>query len=364
MSELFDPIDINGMNIKNRFARSATYESLAEADGRVSAPLLACMQQLAKGGIGMIISSHAYVAPKGQAGPRQLGIYSDDHIAGLTDFAKTLHQYGSVAVAQLAHAGAKGIGRDEHSPKGPSDVVKKEKKRAAAMTAADIKETVNAFADAARRAVAAGFDGIQIHSAHGYLLSQFLSPYYNHRKDAYGGAIENRSRLLIEVYEAVRKAVGAEFPVMAKINSEDFLENGLTVEEMLLVCGILEEKGLDAVEMSGGTMDSGRFLFSRKGTAKSEDLEVYYREAARQFKTRIKIPLVLVGGFLSHDIARDTVASGLADMVSLSRPLIREPGLVLRWKNGNREKAACISCNKCFATLGSKEGLRCIAEKE
>jgi len=174
----------------------------------------------------------------------------------------------------------------------------------------------------------AGFDGVQIHSAHSYLLSQFLSPYYNQRDDDFGRSIENRSRLLVMVYEEIRKRVGTAFPVMVKINSEDFLENGLSVEETIQTCKVLEEKGIDAVELSGGTMDSGRYFFSRKGTAKSETLEGYYRDAARKFKEQIKIPLILVGGFLSYEIAKETVTSGLADMIAFSRPLIREPGLV------------------------------------
>ena len=363
MPKPFESNQIGQMTIKNRFVRSATYEALAEKDGRVTPRLLECMAHLAKGGVGLIITGHAYVAKEGQAGPRQLGIYSDAQIEGLTQLVKTVHQNESLVVAQLAHAGQRGIGRGDFSAKGPSDVVVEGKKTAAAMTATDIQNTIHAFGDAADRAVQAGFDGVQIHSAHGYMLSQFLSSYYNHRKDAYGGPIENRARLLVEIYEEIRRRVGAEFPVMVKINAEDFLENGLTVDEMIRTCKMLEEKGIHAVEMSGGTMDSGRLTFARKGTSKSTDLEVYYKEAARQFKSRIKVPLILVGGFLTYDIVHDTVATGLADMVALSRPFIREPDLVNRWQSGDTQKAACISCNKCFASLGSETGLRCLAEK-
>ncbi len=177
------------------------------------------------------------------------------------------------------------------------------------MTADDIKRTVKAFGEAAERAVESGFDAIEIHAAHGYMLSQFLSPYYNKRNDDYGGSIENSARLLVEVYTEIRQRVGTSFPIMAKINSEDFLKGGLTVEEM------------------------------------------------------IKIPLILVGGFLSFNIAEDVVTSGLADYVALSRPLIREPHLVKRWAGGDRRKASCISCNKCFTTFFMEEGLHCVAAK-
>ncbi|MBI5896083.1 MAG: NADH:flavin oxidoreductase, partial [Desulfobacterales bacterium] len=223
--------------------------------------------------------------------------------------------------------------------------------------------TVKAFGDAAQRAVLAGFESVQIHAAHGYLLSQFLSPFCNERKDGYGGPLENRAKLLMQVYEEIRQRVGNAFPVMAKINSEDFLENGFTVAEMVEVCHMLEDRGVDAIEMSGGTFDSGRFLFSRVGTAKSEEREVYYREAAEAYKKEIGVPLILVGGFLSYHIVEEVITTGIADYVALSRPLIREPHLVKRWAGGDRQKASCISCNKCFSTLFMEEALHCAAEK-
>ncbi|MGB3223756.1 MAG: NADH:flavin oxidoreductase, partial [Desulforhopalus sp.] len=212
--------------------------------------------------------------------------------------------------------------------------------------------------------VKSGFDGIQIHAAHGYLLSQFLSSHYNKRTDSYGGNLENRARLLLEAYKEIRQRVGKSFPVMAKINSEDFLENGITVEETIEVAHMLEDSGMDAIEMSGGTFESGKLIPSRVGTSKSEEREVYYRKAAETFKNKIGIPLILVGGFLSFNVVEEVVASGLADYVALSRPLIREPRLVGRWAGGDRVKALCISCNKCFSTLSTTEALHCAVEKK
>ena len=364
MPRPFETSKISGMTIKNRFVRSATYEAYAETDGRVNDRFILYMAELAAGGAGMIITSHAYVSPEGQAGPRQVGAYSDDMLPGLAKTADTIHENGSIAVLQIAHAGKRGIGKGAFAAMGPSEEIIDGEKKAGQMTEENIQATIQAFGKAAQRAVQAGYDGVQIHAAHSYLLSQFLSPYYNRRTDAYGGSIENRSRFLVQVYEQVREKVGHAFPVLVKMNSEDFLENGLTVAETLQVCRILEEKGIDAVELSGGTMDSGRFFFSRKGTAKSPDLEAYYREAAGKFKAQLNIPLILVGGFLSYEIARETIESGLADMVALSRPLIREPGLVRRWQAGDTRKAACICCNKCFGTLFREGGLHCAVEKK
>ena len=195
-------------------------------------------------------------------------------------------------------------------------------------------------------------------------MSQFLSPCSNTRGDNYAGNLENRARLLLEVYQEIRRRVGPAYPVIIKINSEDFLDKGFTVAEMIKVAHMLEDLGLDAIEISGGTFASGSKIPSRIGTSTSEEKEVYYKEAARAFKKEIGIPLILVGGFLSFASAESVVTSGLADFVALSRPLIREPQLVKRWENGDRRKALCISCNKCFATLFTKEALHCAVEKE
>ncbi len=361
---LFESSRINGMELKNRFVRSATHEAMAGLDGVVNETLLACMANLAVGDVGLVITGHAHVTLEGQAGPRQMGIYSDALVDSLKQVALAVHEKGGVVAVQLAHAGNKGIGKNEWAPLGPSDLFDGETKKASAMTVGDIERTITAFGDAAQRAVNAGFDGVQIHAAHGYLLSQFLSPFYNKREDEYGGTLGNRARFLVKVYEEIRRRVGDSFPVMVKINSEDFLEGGMTVEEMITVSLMLEERGMDAIEMSGGTFDSGKLIPSRGGTSKSQDREVYYRKAAQAFKQKIKIPLILVGGFLSYAPAEEVVTSGTADYIALSRPLIREPGLVKRWAGGDREKATCISCNRCFLTLFSEEALHCAQEKK
>ncbi len=364
MAGLFETTELNGMKTKNRFVRSATYEAMAGLDGAVKDQLCDYMGELSRGEVGLIITGHAHVTREGQAGPRQMGIYSDAMIDGLKRITLVVHENGGVIAVQLAHAGQRGIAKDEYAALGPSEIFEAGVKTAAEMTTDDIKLTISAFGDAAERAVKSGFDAIQIHSAHGYLLSQFLSPHYNKRNDSYGGKLENRARLLLEVYKEIRQRVGKSFPIMVKINSEDFLDGGFTVEEMIEVAHMLEDGGMDAIEMSGGTFQSGKFIPSRVGTSKSEEREVYYRKAAEAFKKKIKIPLILVGGFLSFGVAKEAVTSGLADYVAFSRPLIREPRLVSRWADGDWTKAACISCNKCFSTLSKKEALHCVVEKK
>jgi 2,4-dienoyl-CoA reductase-like NADH-dependent reductase (Old Yellow Enzyme family) len=364
MSILFESTKINGMKIKNRFVRSATHEAMAGLDGSVTDQLLNCMSKLAHGDVGLVITGQAYVTREGQAGPRQMGIYSDEMIDSLKQLTSTVHDNGSLVAVQISHAGKRGIGKDDYAPLCPSDVFEEGTKKASGMTVDDIQQTVKAFGDAAQRSVKAGFDAVQIHAAHGYLLNQFLSPYYNKRSDDYGGTLENRARLLVQIFEEIKQRVGETFPVMVKINSEDFLEGGLTVDEVIKVCHMLEDRGIDAIEMSGGTFDSGKLIFSRVGTSKSEELEAYYKKAAEAFKKEIEVPLILVGGFLSFNIVEEAISSKLADYVALSRPLIREPGLVKRWAAGDRKKAACISCNKCFSTLAMEEALHCAMDKK
>ena len=364
MSKLFEPTEINGLNIKNRFVRSATYEAMAGLDGTVQDQLLSYMANLAKGDVGLIISGHAHVVLEGQAGPRQMGIYSDDMIDGLKKMTATIHENGSLIAAQLAHAGKKGIGYGDYGPLGPSDEFEEKTLTASAMTTKDINRTAQAFGEAATRAVKSGFDAVQIHSAHGYLLSQFLSPHYNKREDEYGGTLENRASFLLQVFDTIRECVGASFPVIVKINSADFLKNGMTEEETIRVCQMLEEHKVDAIEISGGTFESGKLIPARPGTSKSEDREFYYEEIAKLLKKTVKIPLIMVGGFLSFNVVEKAVNSGLADYIALSRPLIREPHLIKRWAEGDREKATCISCNNCFSTLSMEEALHCAAKKK
>ena len=213
MSKLFEPSEINGMKLANRFVRSATWEGMAADDGACTPKLTDLMVGLARGGVGLIISSHAYVSPEGQAGPWQLGIYDDRLIPGLGDMTTAVHKNGGKIVMQLAHAGYfAGAKLTGQTPMAPSSVEGFAKGPRNEMTVNDIQAVVKAYGAAAKRAQIAGFDGVQIHSAHGYLLSQFLSPAFNQRQDEYGGDIGNRARALLEVFREVRQAVGEDYP--------------------------------------------------------------------------------------------------------------------------------------------------------
>jgi 2,4-dienoyl-CoA reductase-like NADH-dependent reductase (Old Yellow Enzyme family) len=365
MARLFETTAINTMNLENRFVRSATWEGMAGEDGSCTPRLIDLMVELAKGGVGLIISSHTYVSREGQAGPWQLGIYSNELIPNLREMTEAVHRQGGKIGLQLAHAGCRAdFNLTGMQPLGPSLKEKESGPLCREMTQEEIRQTIEAFAKGATRAQKSGFDGVQIHAAHGFLLSQFLSPFYNKRKDDYGGTIENRARIVLEVFQGIRDAVGDRFPVLIKMNSEDFLDTGLSVEEMVQVGAMLERAGIDAIELSGGTADSGKLVPVRKGRIDSEQDEAYYRGAAKRYKEKISVPLILVGGIRSYSVAEQLVETGLADYISLSRPFIREPHLIDRWKSGDTGKATCLSDNMCFNPIRAGQGLYCYTEKE
>ena len=363
MSGVFENSEIAGINLSNRFVRSATWEGLATQDGAVTSELIEAMRRLAEGGVGLIISGHTYVRPDGQASPRQLGVYRDELVSGLKELTEAVHAAGGKIVMQLAHAGH--FAPQSLTAKPPivaSNFDGLSKSPRKEISVADIKEIVTAFADAAARAKKAGFDGVQIHSAHGYLLSQFLSPIYNRRTDEYGGSLVNRAKVHLEVLRAIREAAGEDFPVLIKINCRDFAENGLSLEDSVEAASLLANAGLSAIEVSGGMLDGGKFSPSRPGID-SEAKEAYFSEELRAFRKAIDIPLILVGGIRSFEVAERLTRTGQADYISMSRPFIREPGLVNRWRSGDRRKAGCVSDGLCFKPALSGEGVYCVTEK-
>jgi 2,4-dienoyl-CoA reductase-like NADH-dependent reductase (Old Yellow Enzyme family) len=360
VSILFETSHISGLPLSNRFVRSATWEGMADVNGAVTPRLINLMTDLANGGVGLIISGHAYISKEGQAGPWQLGVYRDDLVQGLSEMATAVHDCGGKIVLQLSHAGYHAAGKLTGAlPQSPSAVEGLARFPREALTIQGIENIVSAFADAAFRAKTAGFDGVQIHAAHGYLLSQFLSPVYNQRTDEYGGDIQNRAKVVLEVLRAIRRRVGAHFPVLIKLNCQDFYDNGLSLTDALHVGGLLVEEGIDAIELSGGLLISKTSSPSRMGIH-SPEKEAYFRKEASAFKKKLEVPLILVGGNRSFETAEQIITEGIADFISMSRPLIREPGLIKRWQSGNRTKSGCLSDNKCFGPAMTGKGVSCV----
>ena len=363
MREVFESTQINGMTLANRFVRSATWEGMATSEGLVTSKLIKTMAELARGQVGLIISGHAYISAEGQVSPYQMGIHKHGCVAGLREMTAAVHTQGGKIVAQLAHAGVRANRQFTHQTplavsvfEGLTDTPCRE------ISMGDIGKLVAAFAAAAGRAKTAGFDGVQIHSAHGYYLNQFLSPFYNRRRDAYGGSVRNRARIHLEMLAAIRAVVGVDYPVLIKINCSDFSKEGLTLADALETGKLLAAAGLDAIEISGGSTSDTKLPPFRVGI-NSETKEAYFRNEAKAFKAQIEIPLILVGGIRSFSVAQNLVAEGVTDYISMSRPLIREPDLIQRWKAGDRRKAQCKSDNLCFEPGTTGRGIYCVTRE-
>jgi 2,4-dienoyl-CoA reductase-like NADH-dependent reductase (Old Yellow Enzyme family) len=389
MSVLFEPIQLGNVTIKNRFAHSATYEVMASTTGEVSDKLIKRYQNLAKGEVGLIIPGYMYVHPFGRSYRYQTGIHNDQMIAGLSRLVDAVHRKGGKIAFQLAHAGRQTtkamIGRTPLGPSGkgrdPVNFVKPEE-----MDEHQIQEVIHAFGRAAQRAVEAGADGIQLHAAHGYLINQFLSPFYNHRSDGWGGSDANRFRFLEKIFLEVKKAIPHGMPVLVKLNTNDYTRpEGIIPSLAATYAGWLVELGLDGLEVSCGSalysfmnmcrgdvpvkeMVSSLPLWKRpvgalmmkRMAGKYGFEEGYNIQAARMIKPVLgNVPLFVVGGLRKVAEMRTVVEQHHADCISMSRPFIREPFIVKRIREGKAEEVACVSCNRCLAAILHDIPIRC-----
>ena len=345
---LFEPFCFSGLELRNRMVRSATYEKRADEDGFVTDALIGLYKDLSRGGVGLIITGNALVHPSGRSVPQMLCIHSDIYIPKLKKLTGAVHELEGIIAIQLVHGGRQCFslllgGNQSIAPSAVYDPSTEIMPRE--ITDREIWETVEAFAEAAGRARMGGFDAVQIHGAHGYLVSGFLSPHTNRRDDYWGGDEERRFHFLEEVYKQVRVEVGGDYPVMIKINGDDMIEGGVKPGEAARIARRLEELGIDAVEVSGGMYEAGNKTI--QPDILSEDQEAYFGEAGKLFKENLKIPVMVVGGMRSRHVMENVLEKGVADLISLSRPLIREPDLPNKFKEG-KDKADCISCNGCL----------------
>jgi len=361
MLDMFTPGQIGSLTLPNRLVRSAAWEGLGDEQGMATEKLVRYQERLAQGGAGLIILGYTTVQPNGRQSPGQTAIWSDEFIPGLRKITAAVHRAGGRISIQLAHVGPQTnpamIGGE--TPVGPSAVEHPVFGAPRALTTAEVKRMILDFGQAARRAAAAGFDAVQIHGAHGYLVSQFLSPRWNQRTDEYGGSLENRMRFALEVYQAVRENAGG-LPVFIKLNLDDLIQGSTTPADALPLARELSGLGIDAIEVSAGGPASGQ------GPARTKILhaaeEGYFLDLARQTRKVVKCRLMVVGGFRSPRVINSALESEAVDFVTLARPLIREPNLPNRWKSGDLAKARCISCNGCFTTLPYGEGIQCLVE--
>ncbi len=349
MTDLFQPYALGRLRLRNRFVRSATTSAWADERGVVGPEIIARYEELAAGEVGLIVKGHLYVDPRGKAHTGMAGVSDDGHVPALAALVEGVHRRGGVIVAQINHAGCEAEAGERMAP---SDLETPEW-RARAMDAREIREVVAAFGEAGRRCLDAGFDGVQIHAAHGYLLSQFLSKLANRRSDEWGGSLEGRMRLFREVYLELRTRLGDDTVIGAKLNCDDFSESGFTVDGSAEVAHELAQLGIDFIEVSGGGLGMEAQYQARARAAETTLAEhpalaeaSFAGHCARIREATGSTPLALVDGLQTLAGLQAVVDSGLADLVSLCRPFIREPDLVKKLAAGQRE-ATCTRCDAC-----------------
>jgi len=377
--EVFQPTVLAGMKLKNRIIRAATHEGLGDSRGLPQDELRDIYVRLAKGGAGAIITGYAGVLASGRAWKNMLMIDGDDCVAAFKKLTAAVSPYETPLILQLAHSGgmanAAVTGSD---PKAPS------KHRywggrttAKELTESEIEEIIAGFVHGIERARQAGFDGVELHAAHGYLLSEFLSPYLNRRQDKWGGTTERRFHIVREIVARARDAVGG-YPIIIKISAYDFQSGGMTVDEAVRLAGLIQHATLDAIEVSCGNDDfmctvraprvPVEAILSMEPTFKQASWikkqlaslliprmlkscaysENYNLEAAERIKASVDIPVIVVGGVRKYSAISETIAHSKADYVSLCRPFIIDPEIVNKLQTGKRTESGCINCNYCL----------------
>ncbi len=391
-SILFTPLVIGNLSITGRIIKTATSETRATADGFATQQQIDFYLPMAKGGVPLIITGNIYTSFDGKSTPLQMGADDDAKIPALKRLVDSTNVHGTKMFAQLNHAGRQVIPSYAGVPGAVSASSVKDLTtgtRPRALTVAEIERIVQEFADAAVRCKKAGFDGVQIHAGHGYLVNQFLTPYTNERTDDYGGSFENRLRFLRDLYRAIRARVGKDYPVIIKLNGSDYLplRAGLKTPELVKIAMAMEQEGIDAVEVSVGQYESGfpmvRGTFGRclRNTLSGgvRHLSLWRRIAfnlfwplmalvfnflfkgregfnlhyARQFKQALSIPVICVGGFVSREAMQAAIEQGQCDAVSVGRAFIADPLLYRHLRDGT-SGPRCVHCNACVGLIGTQ----------
>lgn len=374
----FSPLNIGRLTIDNRIIRSATHEGLTE-NGDPDDRMVRLYERLSEGGVGCIITGYAAVSRQGMAPTPNMMIFDDDsHIDGYKRVTDRIRELGTPVILQIAHCGRQTrravTGEGTVAPSPIRDWLYNEEVPHE-LTDDEIQDIIDSFVSAAERAERAGFDGVQLHSSHGYLLSSFLSPHMNVRKDRWGGSTENRFRIIGEIAKGIRSSIG-DFPMLIKINCFERSKNGIDTAEAVRISKLCETAGFDAIEVSCGTMEEGmvmargsipydtmfktnfrmkrlpRFIrpiakpYIKMKMGSPRPLELYNLDAAAEIRRNVNIPVIVVGGIRSiNDI--ETIVGGECDAVSMSRPFVIEPDIVNRFRNG-QERSKCTSCNRCL----------------
>ncbi len=393
---LFNETVISGIPVKNRIVRSATHDGLADENGAPSEKLIAKYESLAKNEVGCIITGYAAVSRNGVSPyPRMMKIFDDGVIGKYKELTDAVHRHGAPVILQIAHCGrqtsSKAIGMQKVAPSNVLHAFYPDK--AKVLAESEIHEIINDFVAAAIRAEKAGFDGVQLHGGHGYLLHDFLSPYGNRRKDNWGGSLENRCRIVELIIRGIKEKTN--LPVWIKLSAEDNRKGGMNIGSSVEICKRLEKAGCDAIEVSCGTVQDG--MNTMRSNLMPMDAVFRYREPCASFpkiltkialpaanlinplikqpkplenfnvgnaeiiKKNVSVPVIAVGGIHKVDDMEDIISSGKADFVSMCRPFICEPDLAKKLRNGQAQ-AKCIMCNYCGLVI-EKDPTKCLYGK-
>jgi 2,4-dienoyl-CoA reductase-like NADH-dependent reductase (Old Yellow Enzyme family) len=389
---IFEPALLSGIKLKNRIIRSATHEGMADEKGFPTEKLKKLYIRLAKGDVGAIITGNAVIQADGKNGLFAMTMINDDNIIpAYREITDAVHQYDTPIIMQIAHCGrqtrSKSTGLQTVAPSALRDAfysedVPKE------LSENEINGIIDNFVSAIIRAKQAGFDGVQLHLAHGYLLSEFLSSYSNRRKDRWGGSTENKYRIISEIFKRAQEQVG-NYPILVKLNAHDGRRNGMRIEEALRIAQMLEKSGCAAIEVSCGTVEDG--LYTMRGEKlpayaamnynfkyknlpgivkliaqpilqtfmkQPKPLLKYNLDAAIQMKKVVNIPVIVVGGINNIDDINDIITNINMDFVSMCRPFIIEPNIVSKFKKGTQTESKCIMCNYCMI-IAEEQSLKC-----
>ncbi|MFO7557228.1 MAG: NADH:flavin oxidoreductase [Desulfobacterales bacterium] len=383
-AQVFESSKIGSIPMRNRIFRSATTMGMGDGNGLPTEELVKTYVELAEGGVGAIITGMACVQQNG-AVPITTGLMidSDEQIAAYRNVTETIHKYNTPLIMQVAHSGWQTRSAiTGHPPVAPSAIKHPifDEELPHALTESEIQEIITNFVKAIERAQRAGFDGVQLHGAHGYLLSGFLSPHMNQREDQWGGSLENRFRIVREIYGKSRKKVGA-YPIMIKISAYDFADNGMRIEESVQIAKMLEDMGCDAIEVSCGAADGFSTMRAPefptdavlKCTSKFKNANIITKTllpfilpyavplrtpidnfnvcAAQEIKQRVNIPVIVVGGIKRSNDIQQIISRGMADYVAMSRAFIIEPDIVNKFKDKLQAESECISCCYCLVCI-------------
>lgn len=330
MKKVFDPVKLRNLSLKNRLVRSATWEGIANQDGSVTDEAYEIYSELAKGGVGAIITGFTSVALNDYYFGGMMRLCDDSLIPQYRKLTDVIHKEGCPVITQLALGAYCREINGRHLQVEPDE-----------MTFDEIHLVIRQFIAAAVRAKKAGFDGVQIHAAHFFFLSRFISPAVNHRTDEYGGSTENRSRILLEIMDGIRNET-PELHITIKINCSDFTGGGLTPDECLAICRLLDKAGIDSIEVSGnGTSVGGIRAHKNEG---------YFVPAAAKIAEAVSCPVIVVGGFRSLDTMQAVLEQTKIELISMSRPLLREPDLPDKMKDDPTAISKCVSCNACYSS--------------